>query len=153
MAVTARFEAKDDGFDLLLGDRVILRHRVDTPAFRIAKGNPTVTMVRGNFRHEDAPSDERLLGHIVKWADIGNGYGEAFLSDKPLGTPLLKLLVNAHEGWLSVDRCPLGDDYDRLMIDFAAEPDEVVWGGGEQMSYLALDQRTWRRARTRLSAY
>jgi hypothetical protein len=38
MAVTARFEAKDDGFDLLLGDRVILRHRADSPAFRIARG-------------------------------------------------------------------------------------------------------------------
>ena len=63
--MTARFEAKDDGFDLLLGDRVILRHRVDTPAFRIAKGNPTVTMVRGNFRHEDAPTDERVLRNMV----------------------------------------------------------------------------------------
>ncbi|NKB15979.1 MAG: hypothetical protein HC774_02195, partial [Sphingomonadales bacterium] len=48
------------GFDLLLGERVILSHRVEAPALRIAKGDPTVTMVRGNFRHEDAPSDERV---------------------------------------------------------------------------------------------
>ena len=59
--MTARFEAKDGGFDLMLGDRVILRHRVDAPAFRIAKGNPTVTMVRGNFRIDDAPGDEQFV--------------------------------------------------------------------------------------------
>lgn len=133
----------DDGFDLLLGDRVILRHRVDAPAFRIAKGNPKVTMVRGNFRHEDAPSDERLLRHIVKWVEPTDGYGEAFLSDEPTGTPLLKLLIDHHKHFLCVDRCPHGDDYDRLTVDFLAEPDEVIWGGGEQMSYLALNGRAF----------
>ena len=141
--MTARFEAKDDGFDLLLGDRVILRHRVDGPAFRIAKGNPTVNMVRGNFKHEDAPRDERLLRHIVKWVEPENGYGELFLSDEPSGIPLLKLLVNEQARWLSADRCPEGDDYDRLAVEFAAEPGEVIWGGGEQMSYLALNGRAF----------
>ena len=141
--MTARFEAKDDGFDLMLGDRVILRHRVDAPAFRIAKGKPTVTMVRGNFRMEDAPTDERALRHIVKWVEAENGYGELFLSDEPTGIALLKLLVDAHGSWLSVDRCPQGDTYDRLGIDFVAEPDEVIWGGGEQMSYLALNGRAF----------
>jgi len=143
MAVTARFEAKDNGFDLLLGDRVILRHCVDAPAFRIAKGNPTVTMVRGNFRHEDAPTDERMLRHIVKWVEPQNGYGEVFLSDEPSGAALLKLLVSDLDGSLSADRCPQGDDFDRLTVDFLAAPDEVVWGGGEQMSYLALNGRSF----------
>jgi sulfoquinovosidase len=143
MAVTARFEATEDGFDLMLGDRVILRHRVDAPAFRIAKGNPTVTMVRGNFTHEDAPSDERVLRHIVKWVEPENGYGELFLSDGPSGVALLKLLVNEQARWLSADRCPEGDEYDRLTVDFIAEADEVIWGGGEQMSYLVLNGRTF----------
>jgi sulfoquinovosidase len=141
MTVTARFKAADGGFDLLIGDRVILRHRVDSPAFRIAKGNPAVSMVRGNFRHVDAPSDERLLRHIVKWVEPQNGYGELFLSDEPSGVALLKLLVNDHSRSLSVDRCPQGDEYDRLTVEFLAEPDEIVWGGGEQMSYLALNGR------------
>lgn len=131
----------EDGFDLILGDRVILRHRIDSPAFRIARGNPTVTMVRGNFRHEDSPSDERVLRHVVKWVEPQNGYGEVFLSDKPSGVALLKLLVNGHNRSLSVDRCPQGDEFDRLTVEFVAEPDEIVWGGGEQMSYLALNGR------------
>jgi alpha-glucosidase len=141
--VAARFEAKDDGFDLMLGDRVILRHRVDAPAFRIAKGNPTVTMVRGNFRHEDAPSDERVLRHVVNWIEHNNGYGELFLSDKSSGTPLLKLLVNEQERWLSVNRSSEANVYDRLTVDFVAEPDEMIWGGGEQMSYLPLNGRAF----------
>lgn len=141
--MTARFETKDDGFDLLLGDRVILRHRVDAPAFRIAKGNPTVTMVRGNFRHEDAPTDERVLRHIVKWVEPSDGYGEAFLSDEPDGGPLLKILVDCRRDELSIDRCPHGDNYDRLTVDFVAEANEVIWGGGEQMSYLTLNGRAF----------
>ncbi len=141
--MTARFEAKEDGFDLMLGGRVILRHRVDSPAFRIAKGNPTVTMVRGNFRMEDAPTDERVLRYAFKWADSSNGNVEVFLSDTPSGVPLLKVLVGGNGRSLNVDRCPHSDDYDRLTVDFFAEPNEVIWGGGEQMSYLALNGRAF----------
>ena len=137
-AVTARFEAKDGGFDLMLGQTLILRHRVDSPAFRIAKGNPTVTMVRGNFRHEDAPTDERVLGQVVPYP--GNEIG---LSDRPGGEAMVA--VNCAP---EADACPavltahsLLNGFDRMKIDFVAEPGEHVWGGGEQMSYLALTGR------------
>lgn len=141
--MAARFEYSDDGFDLMLGDRVILRHRVDAPAFRIAKGDPTVTMVRGNFRHQDAPSDERVLRYVVEKADADNVVGEIYLSDKPSGVPLLKLVVSGQTHRLNADRCSEGDNYDRITVDFVAEPDEVIWGGGEQMSYLALNGRAF----------
>ncbi len=136
--MTARFEAKDDGFDLMLGDRLILRHRVDAPAFRIAKGNPTVTMVRGNFRMEDVPSDERVLRFVVPYVDNQLG-----LSSEANGEPMAAVSCaraqHPHPGVLSVRS--LLDGFDRLQIDFVAEPDEHVWGGGEQMSYLALNGR------------
>jgi sulfoquinovosidase len=136
--VAARFEAKDDGFDLILGERVILRHRVDAPAFRIAKGNPTVTMVRGNFRHEDAPSDEMVLQFVVNRGR--NSFG---LANEPEGEPII---------WISLaektDRHPamftavaLDKSYDRMTVDFVADIDETFWGGGEQMSHLALNGR------------
>lgn len=162
--MTARFEAKDDGFDLLLGDRVILRHRVDAPAFRIAKGNPTVTMVRGNFRHEDAPTDERVLRYMVLpemkmtkvgwldrlrgkkpepiWSDdiaenCANGF--VFLSDEQNGQPLLSIFFTLDLDYLNVDRELAG--YDRISVDWVIAPEEIVWGGGEQMSFLALNGR------------
>ena len=138
MAETARFEAKDNGFDLMLGQTLILRHRVDSPAFRIAKGNPTVTMMRGNFRHEDAPTDERVLRYVVPLSSNQIG-----LSDTPGGEAMVALNCAPE-----ADACPavltahsLLDGFDRMQIDFVAEPDEHVWGGGEQMSYLALNGR------------
>ncbi|MBL0923891.1 MAG: alpha-glucosidase [Sphingomonadaceae bacterium] len=138
MAVTARFEAKDDGFDLLLGDRVILRHRVDAPAFRIAKGNPTVTMVRGNFRLEDAPTDERALRYVVPYP--GKQFG---LSDSATGNAILAIdcvVEDDSQSAVFIVRA-LEDGFDRIHIDLFAEADEYVWGGGEQMSYLALNGR------------
>jgi sulfoquinovosidase len=145
-AVTARFaivgeEDRGGGFDLLLGDRVILSHRVEAPAFRIARGNPTVTMVRGNFRHEDAPTDERVPRYVVHKAR-----GIAGLACSATHNPLEpELLVSwGFEGGpmppmlsiLAVDR-----SFDRIAVDFCAGNEEVIWGGGEQISYLALNGR------------
>jgi sulfoquinovosidase len=164
VAVTARFEAKEGGFDLMLGERVILRHRVDAPAFRIAKGNPTVTMVRGNFRMEDAPSDERVLRHTVLpkmavmrlgWMDrlrgkkpqsiwssdiaenCGNGF--VFLSDEQNGKPLLSIFFPDETHYLL--KFEAEREFDRISADWLIAPDEIVWGGGEQMSHLALNGR------------
>jgi sulfoquinovosidase len=139
MAVTARFEPKGDGFDLMLGDRVILRHRVDSPAFRIAKGNPTVTMVRGNFRHEDTPDDEREL----RYARFNTGRStDLFVSDEEGGEAWLCLSIDkANDPERSTLFAALRNDYDRLSVDFVIGPDEIFWGGGEQMSHLALNSR------------
>ena len=158
VGVTGRFvvagpEDKGGGFDLLLGDRVILRHRVEAPAFRIAKGNPSVTMVRGNFRMEDAPSDERALRYMVLpqaamtrigWADgiAGNlDKGFVFLSDSPDGPPLLDLFFTLDMSLFNANgRDP---SFDRISVDWVVEPNTMVWGGGEQMSHLALNGRNF----------
>jgi sulfoquinovosidase len=137
--MTARFEAKDGGFDLLLGDRVILRHRIDAPAFRIAKGNPTVTMVRGNFRHEDAPIDEMWPTE----ARIEQRVGETKISfDVPsLAEPALVVDIS-NDGFLWISTAA-GSGFDRITINLVTQPGEVLWGGGEQMSYLALNGRAF----------
>lgn len=145
--MTARFVEVDvedggGGFDLLLGMRVILRHRVDAPAFRIAKGNPTVTMVRGNFRMEDAPWDERVPLYIV---DHPNRSNEVLLSDEVDGEVLLSVRLTQHRGASTyrylVEIAALPADCDRLHLELVAAPEDSVWGGGEQMSYLDLRGR------------
>ena len=140
--MTARFEAKDDGFDLLLGDRVVLRHRLDAPAFRIAKGNPTVTMVRGNFRHEDAPTHERVL-RFCRPVTENDGHGGFLLSDSADGAPLLTVSLEEVRSCLAVATTEFAPDYDRLTVDFHGESGDVIWGGGEQMSHLALNGRSF----------
>jgi sulfoquinovosidase len=144
MRVTARFEAKDDGFDLMLGDRVILRHRIDSPAFRIAKGNPTVTMVRGNFRHEDAPRDERVPAYVVK-VTTEKIVGDADIIDILLAERIGDAAILAVRLWPHSDVSTLQlsslQGHNRLSVEFVAETDEHIWGGGEQMSYLDLRGR------------
>ena len=141
--MTARFEAKDDGdaidagFDLMLGDRVILRQRADAPAFRIAKGNPRVTMVRGNFRHEDAPEDRRVLAYTILqdgWIDVCDpeDYGGAFATVK----------IFRHNGSEELS-IAASEPFDRIEVDFARDASEIFWGGGEQMSHLALNGRNF----------
>lgn len=143
--MTARLDMVEDGFDLLLGDRVILRHRVDAPAFRIAKGNPTVTMVRGNFRHEDAPSDERVPRYVV----AKSGDNQIELSDQPDGPGLLSVGINEAmdqglEFWVdALEYRAYGahEPHPRIYLTLPAGSDDIFWGGGEQMSYLALNDR------------
>jgi len=117
-------EAVEGGFGLHFAGRLVLRHRVDCPAVVIACGQPTVEMVRGNFRIEDAPFDATPQ---AEWTA-----GEASID-----------FAGARLAW-SGNRLTLAARYpghDRLWLRFHAEPGEAVWGGGEQMSYLALNGR------------
>lgn len=140
--MSARFEERDGGFDLLLGDRVILRHRIDAPAFRIAKGNCTVTMVRGNFRMEDAPTDEQVPRYVVRSKLDEPSWGEIGLATSVDGSECFVLELNHDDvPWLGVRSTDAG--FDRLSVNFLLDEGEIVWGGGEQMSHLALNGRAF----------
>lgn len=126
--------ARDDGFDLLIGGRTVLCHRPEYPAISVASGDPLVTMVRGNFRLSDIPVAARPLSvcEVV-------GEGAAVLSSADaaakvalsLAPDAARLTVTALSG------------HDRITLDVLLAPDDVLWGGGEQMSYLALNGRTF----------
>ena len=125
----ARFEAAEDGFDLHFAGRLVLRHRRACPALALARGASEVTMYRGNFRIEDAPSgvvapiDWRLAGNVAEL--IADGHVVARLT--------------AEGGTLTADA--LDPAHDRIWLRFHAEAGEAVWGGGEQMSYFLLNGR------------
>ncbi len=129
MQPVARFEAIDGGFDLTFAGRLVLRHRPESPALSLASGAPTVTMVRGNFRIEDAPS-----GTIepTECTVVHNG---AQLHHN--GAKAAELRVEGNT--LTVEAADPA--HDRIVLRFHAEPGEAVWGGGEQMSYLQLNGR------------
>lgn len=124
-----RFRATAEGFDLLLGEHVVLCHTANRPAVRVARGSPTVVMKRGNFRIEDEPTGAMT----PKQCEIEDG--SVVLLDG--GAPVARLRLE--HGALIVEAMASG--YDRLWIDFHAAAGETVWGGGEQMSYLALNGR------------
>lgn len=127
----AGFQPCEGGFDLHFAGRLVLSHRPGSPAVVMAHGNPSVEMVRGNFRIEDAPT-EALAPQEFRLDGDG-----VVLLDK--GEPVARLTLSGNR--LAVDLLRAGDD--RLHLYFHAEPGETVWGGGEQMSYLALDGRAF----------
>ncbi|GAA0769230.1 alpha-glucosidase [Erythromicrobium ramosum] len=91
-------------------------------------------MVRGNFRLSDTPVAARPLS-VCEVADEGaavlsSADGTAKLSAS-LAPDASRLTMTALTG------------HDRITLDFTLAPDDVLWGGGEQMSYLALNGRTF----------
>ncbi len=124
-----RFDVVDDGFDLHFAGRLLLRHRKSCPAVAIARGNPDVTMKLGNFRIDDAPEnlrqpgDWRLEGERVVLSELGEDLAV-------IGTAGNRIAVSA-----------IDPAFDRIWAKFHAEAGETAWGGGEQMSYLALNGR------------
>ncbi len=127
----ARFSAIGAGFDLHFAGRLVLRHRSDSPALAMARGNPAVTMLRGNFRIEDVPASKLEPAECTV---VHNG--TQMLHN---GTKVAHLTVEGNRLLVKA----ANPEIDRLWLRFHAEPGEAVWGGGEQVSYLALGGRAF----------
>lgn len=123
------FLSCEHGFDLHFAGRIVLSHRLASPALVMARGNPTVEMLRGNFRIADAP--EGTLAPLA--CDVSRT--QVDLADAQ------GLAARLRFDGQRLDVELLRPGYDRMTLAFAAAPGETVWGGGEQMSYLALNGR------------
>ncbi len=88
-------------------------------------------MLRGNYRMTDAPH-----GMVAprEWRQDG---ACVLLLDGDVPVARIDL---ADEGF---DITAIDPAHDRIHVRFHATTDETVWGGGEQMSYLALNGRTF----------
>jgi alpha-glucosidase len=130
--VAARLECKEEGFDLRLAGRTILCHRPEAPAISTASGAPRVSMVRGNFRlADDAVAAEPLT------RSNRDGSGAIALASADGSAGVTVTLDGAR--LVLAAKAP----HDRLTIDVALAEGDVLWGGGEQMSHLVLDGRTF----------
>jgi alpha-glucosidase len=128
----AQLAQGDGGFDLLLAGCAILRHRADSPAISVACGNPEVRMVRGNFRL----SDDAVAAMPLSLTEV-DGAGALRLSSAD-GAAAVRVSLAFARLTLAA-----GAPYDRMTIDLALAPDDVLWGGGEQMSHLVLNGRNF----------
>lgn len=123
---------KEDGFDLTVGGRCILSQRADYPAVSVACGDSQVTMVRGNFRLGDNVQPAPPLSQCAVGTD-----GQMLLASTD-GTARLALRIAPESGRLTLTALA---PHDRITVEFTLGADDVLWGGGEQMSYLALNGR------------
>jgi alpha-glucosidase len=124
----------DEGFDLHAAGRVILRHRPNNPSIAVACGDPDVVMVRGNFRL----SDRSVASAPLLLCEV-DAQGCLALSSVD-GAAKVALDYAADASRLTITAL---SPHDRIALDFTLAPDDVLWGGGEQMSYLALNGRNF----------
>jgi alpha-glucosidase len=128
-----------DGFDLKLGPHVLVRHRATAAFAFVGRGEPSVQMNRGNFKIDDYVTARIPLTHAVVERS-GKG-GRITLSTGPDQAAMLILTIAGDDRYGSLGFSVSSPDLNRLWLRFAAEPDEHVWGCGEQMSYFNLRGR------------
>lgn len=122
-------EPLKDGFCLKFMGRNILTHSLNSPSVVIAVGNPNILMERGNFKIDDTPAK-----HLEPRDWTIEGESVLLSSD---GEPCVRLLAQGDRLTVEV----LNADFDRVWLKLVAAKGEAVWGGGEQISYLALNGR------------
>src|SRR5690242_7508348 len=126
-----KLEATPDGFTLSVNGRPILGHSAANPCIFVGRGNDRIAMHRGRFEIEDRLIERCPLAHAeIDGARImlASGKGQA---------PRLMLAVEGSTIALEATDSPIN----RLWIRIAADPDEHVWGCGEQFSYFDLRGR------------
>ena len=125
----------DDGFDLLVGDRLVLRHRSDAPCLFVGRGEERMEMYRGNFDIEDYVVERTPLSHAVVSGDT------VALCAAPGQPARMRLSVSMRGETAVVAFVSEDPSINRVWLRIAAEKAEHVWGGGEQMSYFDLRGR------------
>jgi sulfoquinovosidase len=120
----------EDGFDLCLRGEVLLSHRITDPAFSIGRGEAAVNMQRGNFEIVDDVQEQLTLDCVTTGTDI-----RLWNSNRP--DVVLTLNFN---GDALTTTCS-DSTFNRLWVKMNVGTGEHIWGGGEQMSYLALNGR------------
>jgi alpha-glucosidase len=129
-----------DGFDLLVDDRLIVHHRTHAPAVFIGVGDASVQMNHGHFKIEDYVSERTPLA----FAKVNRGEGVISISLSPREGAEAVIILSIDEGLERSDirlAAREGVKVNRFWLRLVCEADEYVWGGGEQLSYFNLKGR------------
>ena len=129
--------AVDGGFSFVVGGRELIRHTLATPFVDAGRGQERMDMYRGNFDISDTVLEREPLAHVRVEADLlvfrraadGAVWLTLAVDPTPSGAALVVRYAAPH--------------INRLWFRIAAEPDEHVWGCGEQMSYFDLRGRNF----------
>ncbi|MEJ8308228.1 alpha-glucosidase [Agrobacterium larrymoorei] len=125
------FQKTANGFELAINGATVLRHSDEAPCIFVGRGEERMDMYRGNFDIEDYVVERVALSHAEVESDsvtLSSGEGQP---------SRLRLTVADN----SVRIEALDPSINRFWLRVAAEKDECVWGGGEQMSYFNMRGR------------
>ncbi len=124
-------EATASGFTVSLDGRVVLNHTSSAPAIFVGIGEERMDMYRGNFDIEDYVIERSRLAH----AEID---GRRIALSERAGQPP-RLVLTLTDSAIEIQA--LDPLINRFWMRVAADHDEHVWGGGEQMSYFDMRGR------------
>ena len=127
--------ASPDGFTLSLAGVVLLRHARDAPCVFAGTGEERMAMYRGNFDISDYLTERSPLA----FANI-DGAMLHFRRDAD-GPVWLTLELQGDDGVATLHIRYADPRLNRFWFRVCAEPQEHVWGCGEQMSYFDLRGR------------
>lgn len=134
-----QLERSAERWVISVGGRAVIRYAPREPFLYVGRGAARMDMYRGNFDIEDYLIERVGLDHVVI-VDEPGGYRLDCARER--GGPIC---LSAR---LTGDACSLtlafnttDPDINRLWLRLVAEPDEHVWGCGEQMSYFDLRGR------------
>ncbi len=128
-----------DGFELLLRGETVLRHRYDAPCLFIGRGDAHIDMYRGNFDIADYVSTRMPLP-VATFETLADGWRIA-LSPFAGVSPLAYLQITGSSDDVIITPQIADASINRLWLRLVADPNEHVWGGGEQMSYFDMRGR------------
>ena len=129
----------DHGFILRGAAGELFAHRPGAPCLFVGTGTPDIACYRGNFRIADYIAERIALRHCVLRTQDGITIADfAANAAAPLSLSLAfhlsldhaELRVTAHDPALN-----------RFWLRLPAQESEMVWGGGEQMSYFNMRGR------------
>jgi sulfoquinovosidase len=126
----------NEGFEILLNQKTLLRHTVQSPMLYVGVGHETIEMYRGNFDITDY-----LIERVpLKYAKIEECKGEIRieLSKFEAAQPSICLFAKLDHSRLKVDFEQKEESINRVWLRIAAEQTEKVYGCGEQLSYFNL---------------
>jgi sulfoquinovosidase len=130
--VTFALIATENGFELRSGATVLLRHDAVLPAIELGIGVADVDMCRGNFRIEDDLAERVALDCCA----VDGETIRLWSSPQPQFAAAVKV---SSDGALTITS--ERSNVNRIWVHFPRGASESIWGGGEQMSYLRLNER------------
>jgi alpha-glucosidase len=128
-----------DGFDLAVGEELLLRHRSEAPCLFVGSGEAAVRMRKGHFKISDYLTQRIPLTSAA--IEEQDGSWQITFAPLPNAPPALRIHMGAEGGGVQIRFTALDPSMNRLWLRIAAVSGERIWGGGEQLSYFDLRGR------------
>lgn len=125
----------DGGFTLSFQQRLLLQHSAQTPCLWIGRGKADIDMFRGNFSIKDCLSEKLALTDAVITPQQ-QGW-EIQFSRGEVAQATLHITYDA-AGRLEMSLRNGDKENNRMWLRLAAQPEDHIYGCGEQFSYFDL---------------